>query len=78
MLQRLTAVGAIRQAPSTPRTLPTSAISGHLAAGMDGVLSAAVDGVLGSGDARIAEMLVSLLPEWVRQPPAWIAEPHPP
>jgi len=50
----------------------------YIAAGMDGVLSAAVDGVLGSGDARIAEMLVSLLPEWVRQPPAWIAEPHPP
>jgi hypothetical protein len=50
----------------------------HIAAGMDGVFSAAVDGVLGSDDARIAEMLYSLLPEWVRQPPAWIAEPHPP
>jgi hypothetical protein len=30
---------------------------------MDGVLSAAVEGTLGSDDARIAEMLVSLLPE---------------
>lgn len=49
-----------------------------MAAGLDGVLSAAVNGTLGSGDARIAEMLFSLLPEWVRQPAAWIAEPHPP
>jgi hypothetical protein len=49
-----------------------------MAAGTDGVLSAAVEGTLGSGYARIAGMLFSLLPEWVRQPPAWIAEPHPP
>ena len=44
----------------------------------DGLFSAAVDGVLGSGDARITGMLFSLLPERARQPPAWIAEPHPP
>jgi hypothetical protein len=50
----------------------------HIAAGMDGVFSAAVDGALGCGDARIAGMLFSLLPEWVRQPPAWIAGSHPP
>ncbi len=50
----------------------------HMAVGMDGVLSAAAEGTLGSYDARIAEMLFSLLPEWVRQPPAWIAEAHPP
>lgn len=50
----------------------------YIAAGMDGVLSAAVEGALGPDDVRIAEMLFSLLPEWVRQPPAWIAEPHPP
>ena len=49
-----------------------------MAVGMDGVLSAAAEGTLGSYDARIAEMLFSLLPEWVRQPPAWIAEAHPP
>ncbi len=34
----------------------------HMAAGMDGVFSAAVDGTLGPGDARLAGMLVSLLP----------------
>jgi hypothetical protein len=45
---------------------------------MDGVLSAAVEGTLGPDGVRIAEMLFSLLPEWVRMPPAWIAEPHPP
>jgi hypothetical protein len=50
----------------------------HMAAGMDGVLSAVVEGTLGADDARIAEMLFSLLSGWVRQPPAWIAEPHPP
>ncbi|MCW2907951.1 MAG: hypothetical protein JWL68_2740 [Actinomycetia bacterium] len=49
-----------------------------MAAGMDGVFSVAVEGTLGSDDAGIAGTLFSLLPEWARQPPAWIAGPHPP
>lgn len=50
----------------------------RVAAGMDGVFSAAVDGTLGSDDARIAWTPFSLLPDCMRQRPAWIAEPHPP
>jgi hypothetical protein len=42
----------------------------YTAAGMDGVFSAAVEGALGSDHARIAEMLFSLVPEWMRRPQA--------
>jgi AcrR family transcriptional regulator len=40
----------------------------YIASGMEGVFAAAVEETLGFDHARTAELLFSLLPEWMRQP----------
>ncbi|MGI5134242.1 MULTISPECIES: hypothetical protein [unclassified Streptomyces] len=40
----------------------------YVGAGMSGVLSAAVEGVLGLEHPRVAEILLSMLPDWMRYP----------
>ena len=50
----------------------------HIASGMEGVCACAVEGALGSNHARTAELLFSLLPEWMRRLPGWLAESHSP
>jgi AcrR family transcriptional regulator len=41
----------------------------YIASGIEGACASAVEGALGSNHARTAELLFSLLPEWMRQPP---------